>query len=241
MDTAQVVSYLQRQFAGQLVLYVPDIARILGKSEKAIAGLIARDGLPFKVKLLGGLRCVDIFQVARWLASTSGAAEEVTEAAPAAFPAKPAPPSSKRKAAPTTTAPEPSRQLPLMAQQLLAMRHDHAESMRRFAAGLSAEEQIFLIGVADAYEGRGPRYTVEISGAESGGVEGAAGSITGHYSLNDAELFLLSCLSNASRTPPVKPAVYILLDGKRQVFRCVVSSSDFRVEVNDLGIDLAGL
>lgn len=88
---------------------------------------------------------------------------------------------------------------------------------------------------------QGAAVSVEITGAESGGVEGAADGITWHYSLNDSELFLLSCLSDASKTPPTDAAVYILLDGKRQVFRCVVSVSYFRVEVNDLGIDLAGL
>jgi hypothetical protein len=77
MDAQQVLQHLTSQFPGQLVLYVRDIATILGKSEKAVESLIARDGLPFRLKSLGGRRCVDIFQVAEWLALEDDSAEAV--------------------------------------------------------------------------------------------------------------------------------------------------------------------
>lgn len=77
MDTSQVLESLQHMYAGQLVLYVDDIAKALRKSEKATLHLIQRGGLPFPVKKLGGQWCVDIFHFAQWLASSKEAAEEV--------------------------------------------------------------------------------------------------------------------------------------------------------------------
>src|SRR5450756_1291023 len=84
MDGNQVIAHLQSQFSGQLVLYVDDIAKVLGKSDKAISNLIARKGLPFKIKTVGGLRCVDIFQVAQWLSSVEEAPENGTRLSDAA-------------------------------------------------------------------------------------------------------------------------------------------------------------
>lgn len=86
MDYSAVLAHLQGQFSGQLVLYVADIAKVLGKSEKAVANLIARGGLPFQIKAVGRLRCVDIFQVAQWLSGGSELAEEAVavEVKPAA-------------------------------------------------------------------------------------------------------------------------------------------------------------
>ena len=76
MESSIILAHLQNQFSGQLVLYVDDIAKVLGKSDKAISNLIARDALPFKVKTVGGLRCIDIFQVAQWLSSDQDMAQE---------------------------------------------------------------------------------------------------------------------------------------------------------------------
>lgn len=80
MLAADVLKHLQSQFPGQLVLYAPDLAQVLGKSEKALSHLISRGQLPFRVKSLGGKNCVDIFQVADWLATDDGIADEVTDA-----------------------------------------------------------------------------------------------------------------------------------------------------------------
>lgn len=77
MDFERVKESLQAQFPGQLVLYVGDIAKILGKSEKAISNLMARNSLPFHVKTVGRARCVDIYQVAQWLSSDATLSDEV--------------------------------------------------------------------------------------------------------------------------------------------------------------------
>ncbi len=61
MNSSQIADHLKNQFLGASVLYVRDLATVLGKSEKAVANLISRKDLPFKVKNLGGLRCVDIY------------------------------------------------------------------------------------------------------------------------------------------------------------------------------------
>ena len=84
MDFERVLAHVQAQFPGQLVLYAPDIAKILGRSVSAIEHLMARKNLPFEVKSVGRGKCVDIFQVARWLSTTNEAmAQEVLEQQPA--------------------------------------------------------------------------------------------------------------------------------------------------------------
>ncbi len=70
MNRDEVLQRLQTQFPGQRVLYAKDLARVLGRTEKGPAHLIAREQLPFGMKTVGGRMCVDIFQVAEWLAST---------------------------------------------------------------------------------------------------------------------------------------------------------------------------
>lgn len=77
MDSELVKKSLETQFPGQLVLYVADIAKILGKSDKAISNLMARKSLPFQVKTVGRARCVDVYQVAQWLSSDTSLADEV--------------------------------------------------------------------------------------------------------------------------------------------------------------------
>ena len=74
MDFELIKVALQAQFPGQLVLYVGDIAKILGKSKKGISNLVARNNLPFQVKTVGRARCVDVFQMAQWLSSDASVA-----------------------------------------------------------------------------------------------------------------------------------------------------------------------
>ena len=77
MDIGLVLEHLRAQFKEQMVLYAGDLAKILNKSEKAVQQLISRGSLPFQVKSIGGRKCVDIFQVAKWLASDLDAPEEL--------------------------------------------------------------------------------------------------------------------------------------------------------------------
>jgi hypothetical protein len=83
MDFERVLASLQAQYPGQFVLFAPDIAKILGKSESAIEHLMARKSLPFQVKSVGRGRCVDIFQVAQWLSTDETMAQEALEEQPA--------------------------------------------------------------------------------------------------------------------------------------------------------------
>jgi hypothetical protein len=69
MDKDSYTRLLQGQFPGRVVLYVEDLVKILGKTKRALDGLIARKQLPFKIRKFGGRWCVDILQVAAWLAA----------------------------------------------------------------------------------------------------------------------------------------------------------------------------
>lgn len=132
MDVNQVATDLRNQFSGQSVLYVNDLAMVLGKSEKAISNLMARRGLPFTVKFIGRRRCVDIFQVAQWLASDSGIIKDamVPTVKPTALPPKQGP--LKR----------PYTQMEIA---ILQSRQSNAASLARFADGLADPSEKFFI------------------------------------------------------------------------------------------------
>lgn len=151
MDVQQILAYLQSQFPGRLVLYVDDLALILGKSNVAIRHLIERKRLPFQVKNLGGHLCVDIFQVAQWLFSAPDAADEVV-APPAESPQpvvenEPRPRIPRPRAkngrpviTPSTQAPakalsSPPKYTGAMIEQILKNRSD---AMRRWSAAASS-------------------------------------------------------------------------------------------------------
>lgn len=145
MDAQQVLQHLQQQFAGQMVLYVSDMATILGKSEKAVSNLIARDSLPFKVKNVGGHRCVDIFQIAQWLSSD---ADMGTEALAADKPSK----SVKQAPAPKARASAKPVQQSSIGQRIMQLRHDNAVSLSRFAATVAdPAERLFLFEVVEKF------------------------------------------------------------------------------------------
>jgi len=50
-------------------LYLDDIVKVLATTKRSIEGLIQRKSFPFETKKIGGRICVDIVQVARYLAS----------------------------------------------------------------------------------------------------------------------------------------------------------------------------
>ncbi|MDD3676083.1 hypothetical protein [Thauera propionica] len=77
----EVRSDLERLYPGQLVLYAIDLAKVLGKTDKALAHLIADKQLPFELKKLGGKVCVDVYQVARWLATTDEDSSQISRTA----------------------------------------------------------------------------------------------------------------------------------------------------------------
>jgi len=139
MDFEIALAHLKGQFPGRLVLYVQDLAQVLGKSESALSHLLARSELPFRVKKVGRQRCVDIFQVAQWL---SGAMDSENP------PGKPTvsvkAPSPKAKAAATSDVPL----TPMMAN-IVGRRHDAPQALARFANVLTdTDERVFMTEVA---------------------------------------------------------------------------------------------
>jgi predicted DNA-binding transcriptional regulator AlpA len=145
MSSSEVISLLQKQYSGQMVLYVNDIAQVLGKSEKAIAHLISRKQLPFEIKMVGGSRCVDIFQVAHWLSSKAELKSTDLEMLPTAAPASLKVKSKRPKASAPDKLAEPASKEPLtglMAAEILRSRHKFKAPMQRFVAGLRNPDEV---------------------------------------------------------------------------------------------------
>ena len=160
MEFSTVLNHLQNQFSGSMVLYVDDIAKILGKSDKAVSNLIARDALPFKVKTVGGLRCVDIFQIAQWLSSDKGMAQESvapnaeisppkvnTEPRTFVRPIKPIKLSEVRTLTSSNARPALTG---TMAAKILKMRHAQASALGRFIHVLPSDDEVaFMLKVME--------------------------------------------------------------------------------------------
>lgn len=123
----QILQHIQAQYPGQLVLYAADLAKVLGKTEKALAHLISRDQLPFELKSVGGRKCVDIFQVASWLtsgveqAAASGSEPRGSRNTDAARPA-------------SVRFPKQRASKGSIGARLMEMRHEAARNMRRLGA-----------------------------------------------------------------------------------------------------------
>ena len=167
MDFEHVLASLQAQFEGQMVLYPGDLAKILGKSERSIQHLMKRSHLPFQIKFVGQARCVDIFQVAKWLSSDAAMAMEVADA-------QAAPRGSKGlRTSPQIARTGPSlavahgegqgeratKKLPRndeaygpFARMILERRKADALRLQGFALGLSERDNLaFMLEVLDAF------------------------------------------------------------------------------------------
>ncbi len=105
MQVDDHLKLLQSQYPGRLVLYADDIATILGKTKRSIDGLIARGGLPFRIKKLNGRWCTGILDVANWLSS-----DNQTLPAPTVASAR------KGKASPTTSSSNPRGRVSFAAE-----------------------------------------------------------------------------------------------------------------------------
>tara|TARA_R110001583_G_scaffold191541_1_gene356825 strand:- start:15659 stop:16378 length:720 start_codon:yes stop_codon:yes gene_type:complete len=144
MSFEQIFNHLQTKYPDQLVLYARDLAQVLGKSEKALAHLIARDQLPFHVKTLGGRKCVAIHEVAQWLASTGDESfESVQEKG-----------SRGKRARPRATAdsaPEPRAPKGSIAARIMQARYEGALGLRRMGATCAdTEVGLFFDELAEA-------------------------------------------------------------------------------------------
>lgn len=141
MDVGLVLEHLRAQFKEQMVLYAGDLAKILNKSEKAVQQLISRGSLPFQVKSIGGRKCVDIFQVAKWLASDLETTEELD----------PTKKSSDAKGAKPRNSSSPSGRSSI-GKRLMERRHAQAAQLVRLADSLrDVDEGTFLRAVAEKY------------------------------------------------------------------------------------------
>ena len=141
----QVLSHLQAQYPGQVVLYAAELAKVLGKTEKALAHLISRDRLPFELKSLGGRKCVDIFQLADWLATggQEGVSPEQTGAVRPKGAGRGAQSAGERK---------PRGAKSSIGARLMEMRHQAATVARRLAAScVDPQEAAFLVELAEGF------------------------------------------------------------------------------------------
>ena len=69
MDATLILADLREQFgAKKAVLYVDELAEALGKSTDAVRSLVARDGFPVPILVVGGRPAASIHAVADWLA-----------------------------------------------------------------------------------------------------------------------------------------------------------------------------
>ena len=258
MDFLGVLNLLQKQFSGQLVLYVDDIAKVLGKSDKAISNLIARDALPFKVKTVGGLRCVDIFQVAQWLSSDEDLAKQSVEAD-----AKPTPPKfiSKPdklvKPIKLTRGQEqlPSGEAPALtgkvASMLLKMRHGQATAMGRFVHGLrNVDDVVFMNEVMEklfyAADFLSSSYVVTIKKLAPQGAKILAEETRSFFGNEESAAdFLVKKLTKwryrkgTSRSKLVEH--FVLEKSGNTLFHALVCDGKLTVASDSLGIEFPGL
>ena len=107
MQLEDHLKLLQSQYPGRVVLYADDIATILGKTKRSLDGLIARDGLPFRIKKLNGRWCTGILDVASWLS-----ADNEAEIPPASTSA----PARKRKVPPVAPSSPPRGRVSFAAE-----------------------------------------------------------------------------------------------------------------------------
>ncbi|MEO6973639.1 MAG: hypothetical protein ABI135_09510 [Rhodoferax sp.] len=249
MESSPVLLFLQAQFPGQLVLYVDDVAKVLGKSKKAISNLIARKGLPFEIKTVGSHRCVDIFQVAQWLSSNPEIVQEtVSEPAPA--PAK-----RKRKsvAVPKTKAPSPLqsdvRQQPVggMTSQILKMRHDYAAPLGRFVHGLNdPQEFLFMQEVlerlcfsADAVP---QSYVVDIRKLAPVGAKALSEEQRKFFDTEPlASDYVLGKLRRSLNSQNKAVVYFVVSHAEETLFHAVQTGSCLTIVSNAIGYELAGL
>lgn len=125
----QVLRYIQTLFPGQLVLYSPQVAQVIGRSEKALQHLIARGQLPWPGKQIGSRWCVDIFRVAEWLAVDSSDVAAPAVSLDSEPPKKP-------------TRPRRSSQRQSLGTKLLEMRQSAALSIRRMGQGSDLVDEL---------------------------------------------------------------------------------------------------
>lgn len=246
----QVVAHLQSQFSGQLVLYVDDIAKVLGKSDKAISNLIARKGLPFKIKTVGGLRCVDIFQVAQWLSSVEETPENGTRLSDA-VPLKLLSKSKKAKPGKSVKPDERGETnqplTGLMAAEILRSRPKFMAPMQRFVSGLrSPEELAFMHEVQEKlfYSANllASSYVVTIRKLAPLGYKLLCEETIQSFESEDHACdFLVGRLSRYRRTKSKHVVHFVLAHSGATLCHAIFTAGDWTILDNAIELDLYGL
>lgn len=161
----QVLSFIQTLFPGQLVLYPPQLAQLMGRSEKALKHLIERESLPFEVKKIGNRWCVDVFRVAEWLSRDESKTTEARQV------------SSEKPTRPTRSRASSSAKRTSLGGKLMEMRTRAAAGMRRALASHSGEEgtgsfaQEFIVALLQPESDDDLDVDAELTMAGNGGVE----------------------------------------------------------------------
>jgi len=257
MESSIILAHLQNQFSGQLVLYVDDIAKVLGKSDKAISNLIARKALPFKVKTVGGLRCVDVFQVAQWLSSDQDMAEEsVVVDARASSPKVKSKPLNPLKPSKLTRGQEKfsSDEAPALtgkvATMLLKMRQSQTTAMGRFVHGLrSSDDFVFMNEVMEKLfytaDQLSSSYVVIVKRLASKGGKILAEETRKYFGTEEqADHFLTVKLDKIrSRRGVQKNKLvehFVLEQSGTTLFHAIASDQKLTVIVNSIGMEFLG-
>ena len=146
MTVELVLNDLRARYGPRLVLYAEDLALLLGESEEALANLINYQSLPFSVKIMGSRRCVDIYQIAQWLAHGGVAPVAAQpEASPPNLTAQPREPESVLSPPPAAA---PARTK--IANQILSMRHKNAGLLAAFTfRHIDQNELLFIMDVIE--------------------------------------------------------------------------------------------
>lgn len=254
MESSVVLKHLQNQFPGQLVLYVADIATVLGKSDKAISNLIARDALPFKVKTVGGKRCTDIFQVAQWLSSDQDMAQEsvVVNARPSPSKVK----STSVKPTKLTKVQEqfPSNAAPALtgkvAAMLLKMRHGQTIAMGRFVHGLrNVDDVVFMNEVMEklfySADALSSSYVVTLKRLAPKGAKVLAEETRKYFETEEHACdFLMVKLTNwryRKAVPKSKMVEHFVLEASgKTLFHAIASDHKLTVEINSIDMEFFG-
>lgn len=254
MEFPVVLAHLQNQFSGQLVLYVDDIAKVLGKSDKAVSNLIARKALPFKVKTVGGLRCVDVFQVAEWLSRDQDVAEEAVaeDASPLPFNGNPKPLTSSKLNKGKERL--PSEETPVLtgraAAMLLKMRHGQASAMGRFVHGLrNNDDFVFMNEVMEKLfytaDQLSSSYVVVVKRLATKGKKNLAEETRKYFgTADDADRFLTLTLDKSrSRRGSQKNKLvehFVLEQAGKTLFHAIAGDQKLTVIVNLIGMEFFG-
>lgn len=252
MDVTQVLTHLQAQFSGQLVLYVDDVATLLGKSEKAISNLMARKRLPFRIKMVGGRRCVDIFQVAQWMCSDAEVSQDVAGSAAnaslATAPQKKRENQGRGRGLSAHRDGAEQKTAGLMASQILQMRHDYCAPLERFVSRLrNSDELAFMYEVLSklfySADLLASSYVVTVrrfapNGYKVRGEESAKYFDSEEHACN----FLVSKLEGGKQAKNKKHLVHFVLSYfDKTLFHAVVTARTWTILSNVIHLELPGL